>query len=251
MKDYSLYAKASVSMSKDHTFITTIESIINNNDINYIVESGTYIGTGSTRTISDILAKTTKNLKKFYTIEVDNTFFRKAKKNLKKYSFVEPIWGISVDPEVAINFVNSDEAIVNHQKYPDVFIDTLINPVEFYTNEIKGQFSRLSVKPTLWDRIFKQKTLSEEKFQKNVFKDLLPKIKNSNPIILLDSAGGIGWLEFKTVMEYMRNDPFIIILDDIHHLKHFRSLEYIENSEKFTIINKSIQDGWVIANYKP
>lgn len=251
MKDYSLYAGASVSMSKDQKFIDTIESIINQNDISYIVESGTYMGTGSTKTIADILEKNRKNITKFYTIEVDNTFFRKAKKNLKKYPFVEPIWGISVDPDVAINFVNSDDAIANHEKYPDVFIDTLNNPVEFYTNEIKGQFSRISIKPGLWDKIFKRKTLAEERFQANVFKELLPKIKNSNPIILLDSAGGIGWLEFNTVMEYMKHNSFIIILDDIHHLKHFRSLAYIEASKNFTLINKSIQDGWVIAKYQP
>lgn len=251
MKDYSSYAKGSISMSKDTLFIDTVESIINMYDISYIVESGTYMGTGSTRTIADILVKNKKAIKKFYTIEVDNTFFRKAKKNLKKYSFVEPIWGISVDPEEAIKFVNTDEAIVHHEKYPEVFIDTLNNPVEFYTNEIRGQFSRTSLKPNLWDKIFKQKGLAQEKFRTNVFNELLPKIKNNNPIILLDSAGGIGLLEFNTVMKYMSNDEFIIILDDIHHLKHFRSLAYIENSPNFTIINKSIQDGWVIANYKP
>jgi hypothetical protein len=251
MKDYANYAKGSISMSKDKVFIDTVERVINNNDINYIVESGTYMGTGSTRTISDILAKNKKKVTKFYTIEVDNTFYRKAKKNLKKYPFVEPIWGLSVDPEEAIRFVNTDDAISNHEKYPDVFIDTLINPVEFYTNEIKGQLSRTGIKPGLLDKIFKKKTLSKEKFQTNVFKELLPKIKNSKPIILLDSAGGIGLLEFNTVLEYMGNNEFIIILDDIHHLKHFRSLAYIENSQKFTIINKSIQDGWVIASYKP
>ncbi|MEO7306363.1 MAG: hypothetical protein ABIR78_15055 [Ferruginibacter sp.] len=251
MKDYASYAKGSISMSKDTVFIDTVESIINKNDISYIVESGTYMGTGSTRTISDILVKTKKNIKKFYTIEVDNAFFRKAKKNLKKYLFVEPIWGISIDPEEAIQFVNSDDAIMNHEKYPDVFIDTLNNPVEFYTNEIRGQFSRTSLKPNLWDKIFKQRALSEEKFRTNVFSELLPKIKDTNPIILLDSAGGIGLLEFNTVLKYMSNNKFIIILDDIHHLKHFRSLAYIENSPNFIIINKSIQDGWVIASYQP
>ncbi len=168
-----------------------------------------------------------------------------------KYSFVEPIWGISVDPEDAIRFVSTDDAIANHQQYPDVFIDTLVNPVEFYTNEIKGKFSQINVKPGLWNKIFRKKASSEEKFQENVFKTLLPKVRNFNPIILLDSAGGIGWLEFKTMLEYMSNNPFFIILDDIHHLKHFRSLRHVENSPKFTILNKSIEDGWVIASYKP
>lgn len=251
MKEYSSYAKASVSMSKDQVFIDTVESIINKNEISYIVESGTYIGTGSTRTIAEILLKNKKTIQKFYTIEVDNTLFLKAKKNLKKYAFVEPIWGISVDPDVAIKFVSSDDAIANHQQYPDVFIDTLENPVEFYTNEIKGQFSKTHAKPSLWNKIFHRKALSEEQFLENVFKTLLPRVKNFNPIILLDSAGGIGWLEFKTVMEYMNSSPFIIILDDIHHLKHFRSLDYIEKSQKFSILNKSIEDGWVIASYKP
>lgn len=250
MKDYAQYIKSSISMSKDQDFINTLEEIIKNNKIRYIVESGTYIGTGSTKTIADILLKNESTINKFYTIEVDDSFFQKAKKNLKKYSFVEPIWGLSVDPDEAIRFIRTDDAIINHEKHPDIFIDTLNNPIDFYTNEIKGQLSKTNKKGNFLNRLFSNNTL-QKGFRTNIFKDLLPAIKNTNPIILLDSAGGIGMLEFNTVLDLMRNNSFIIILDDIHHLKHFRSLAYIENSPNFTIINMSIQDGWAIASYNP
>jgi hypothetical protein len=251
MKDYSQYAHASVSMSKDQEFIDAIATLFRNNKIEYIVESGTYMGTGSTKTIADLVLQNKVPIKTLYTIEVDRKLFSKAIKNLRKYPFVTPIWGISVDPEEAIKFVNTDDAIQNHEKYPDVFIDTLNNPVQFYISELNGQLSQTSKPEGFFSKIFSNNVSPKESFEKNVFKRILLGVKECNPLILLDSAGGIGFLEFNTVLDYLKEKKFIIILDDIHHLKHFRSLAYIENSKNFTVLNKSPQHGWVIAMYKP
>jgi hypothetical protein len=84
--------------------------------------------------------------------------------------------------------------------------------------------------------------------------DLLSKylelhIKN-HPLVVLDSAGGCGWLEFQTTIKTMQTNPFLLLLDDIHHIKHYRSLQYIKNCKKFKIINHSPTDGWVLALYK-
>jgi hypothetical protein len=46
----------------------------------------------------------------------------------------------------------------------------------------------------------------------------------------------------------MRNKSYYLVLDDIHHLKHFRSKEYIENHpEEFNLISMDIEAGWLIA----
>jgi hypothetical protein len=59
-----------------------------------------------------------------------------------------------------------------------------------------------------------------------------------NQLIFLDSAGGVGHLEFKKVMsyskEYLKNK--VLMLDDISHIKHIRSVEFL----KFTGFNVNV-----------
>ncbi len=249
MKNYADYAKSSISMSKDDKFIKTLDEIFERNLIKNIVESGTFKGTGSTTTIAESIIRTNSSINKFYTLEVDKKFHKIAVKNLKKFNFIKPIWGISVSPKEAVDFINNDDAIINHIKYPDIFIDTIENPKDFYINEINGQLSKITEKRNFFSNLFSVKN-DNETFQENVFDHLLPNLINETPLILLDSAGGIGFFEFKTVLKHLMNSPFIIILDDVNHLKHFRSLNYIRESNNFKILNESIEDGWIIAEHK-
>ena len=248
MKDYAAYPRSSISMSKDEKFLNTIDGIFRDNVITTIIESGTFKGTGSTTTIAESVVRNKVDIECFYTIEVDYRFYTIAKKNLKKYKFIHPIWGLSVDQNKAISFIENDDAIKNHSNYPDVYIDTLNNPVEFYLNEINGQLSKTEKKKPFFLSLFADSKKHTE-FAKNVFATLLPKVQTQTSLILLDSAGGIGFLEFKTVLEYLADAEFIIILDDIHHLKHFRSLQFIRESGNFKILNESLADGWVVAKY--
>lgn len=250
MKDYSKYPRHSISMSSDKKFIETIGKVFDTYNIKNIVECGTFKGTGSTRTIANIIKNKQYNIEKFYTIEVDYDFYKQAVKNLRKFKFVYPIWGISVDKELAIDFVINDDAIKNHEKYPDVYIDILENPAEFYLNELNGKLSEMNRKKSFFEKLFARKNKNNEIFKNNILEEILPQIKNEDSLILLDSAGGIGFLEFKTVLEELKDSNFILILDDIHHLKHFRSIEYVQNSEKFNLIQKSELDGWAIAYYQ-
>ena len=48
----------------------------------------------------------------------------------------------------------------------------------------------------------------------------------------------------------MKNKNYYILLDDTHHLKHFRGLDIIKNRGDFTIINSSDKNGWVLAHHK-
>lgn len=248
MKDYALYARSSISMSNDELFLTTIDKILTSYPIKTIIESGTFKGTGSTTTLAKAIIKNNVSLDNFYTIEVDYNFYNAAKKWLKRYKFVHPIWGLSVDESEAMSFIENDEAINNHNKYPDIYIDTLINPKDFYLNEIKGQLSKTNKLSSL-RKLFNFKSKNDA-FQMDVFASLLPKVKDQMSLILLDSAGGIGFLEFNTILKYLHNSEFIIILDDIHHLKHFRSLQHIKSSNNFRLIAENFIDGWVIAKHK-
>lgn len=245
MKDYALYPAQSISMSNDEIFKATIDSIFKNNKIDFIVESGTFKGTGSTTTLANAVIKNNAPVKAFYTIEVHRKFYKAAVKNLKQFKFIKPVWGLSINKQKAIDFIKKDDAINHHEKYPDVYIDTLENPVQFYISEVDGRLS--THKQSLLHKIFSPGNSS--RFTENVFEKILPQVAASTSLILLDSAGGIGYLEFLSAIEYLKNSNYFIILDDIHHLKHFRSLQYLQSASEFELIAMSKNEGWAIAKH--
>ncbi len=252
MKLYSEYPHASISMSKDSKFKEVITKLLQEGKVKSILESGTFNGLGSTTMLCELITKNNITLNHFYTIEVEEPMYQQAILNLQKYPFVKPLWGMSLSKEDCLNFIDNDEAINNHEKYPDIFIDSTENPKEFYKNEIEGSLSiKISAKKKITDTItsFFQKPSIKNAVPQDCFKKYIPQIENDCPIILLDSAGGVGLLEFQTVMSIMKDKPFYLILDDVHHLKHFRSLEFVRKNNSFNILAENLEQGWVVAKY--
>jgi predicted O-methyltransferase YrrM len=140
MKRYADYELASVSMASDELFLRTLDKVFTENPKVDILESGTYLGMGSTTSLAASLIRNKAKVNKFFTIEADFDLFRQASQNLKKFDFITPIWGLSVSVKEAADFIAKDEAIKNHEKYPDVFIDEIDDPTAFYTNEIEGKY---------------------------------------------------------------------------------------------------------------
>jgi len=241
-------------MSDDVGFKEALTQLFLKHKITCIIESGTFRGLGSTSTLAQVIEQVGIFKPEFYTIEVDKQIHQEALENLKHYDFIKPLCGLSVSYSDAVRFIKTDEAIIHHQKYPNVYIDDVFTPQKFYMKEIKGKISNmLGEKISIWNR-FKRKigidNMGDYKGTQNLLIDLLDKYKNEKPLVLLDSAGGIGYLEFLKVMETMQNKPFYLILDDIHHLKHFRSYESIKKDENFTIMALNEDNGWLICSYK-
>ena len=253
MKKYTDYKNASISMSSESYFINALDSLFKNNNIEYVLESGTFNGLGSTTTLAKSLIKNKSNIKEFFTIEIDKKYNKLAKKNLQSFSFITPICGLSVSFDAAKQFIETDEAINFHEKFPDIYIDDIIDPKAFYLNEINGNLSGFNKqKKGSWltniTNLFLKKNNNAFP-QENLLEFLLLKVKNKTPLILLDSAGGIGYLEFKKTMEIMHSFDFYLILDDVHHLKHFRSYWDVKQNSKFTILSENIEHGWILAKY--
>ncbi|MDQ3194270.1 MAG: hypothetical protein M3P82_04635 [Bacteroidota bacterium] len=249
MKKYSDYKYSSVSMSTDNSFISALDNLFAENNITNILESGTFIGLGSTTLLAEAILKSKKPLPVFVTIEVDQKLHKEAVKNLSSYEFIVPKWGLSVSSNHAKEFIKTDEAIQNHSKYPDVFIDDTEDPVRFYLDEINGMLSGPSKKTFSGKVKDLLKNSKKINFEEKIFETTIPKIKNSNPLFLLDSAGGLGFLEFQKVQTLMEGLGHFLILDDIHHLKHFRSYKEVCENKDYKILDKNIEQGWVIAKY--
>lgn len=245
MISYADYPSASISMSSKEDFVNALNSLFNEYNIEYIFESGTFNGLGSTTKLANAIIKNNRQVKQFITVEVSKKFFRQAQQNLAQFSFITPVWGLTVNGEEAKEFIKQDDAINNHEKYPDIFIDDTTNPRKFYLDEIDGQLAQ-----SLTEKIKSVFQRNNDVLQEDLFKQYLPDMASKKPLILLDSAGGVGYFEFQQVMKYMAGNDFFLVLDDVHHLKHFRSYRDVKADSHFTILNENYAQGWVLAKYK-
>lgn len=238
MKLYSSYANASIQMKEDLKLLDAIKRIADQEKIDFIFETGTYQGTGSTSFIASCF-RNSKRLKAFYTTETNLEFYRIAKKNLKKFPFVKCLYGLSVSLPAAEDFLQQDEVLSNHEKYNDIYIDDTNNPKDFYLNEIRGM---LRPPPFSLSRFFVKR-------EQELIKQMIPSLEGTL-FIVLDSSGGIGYLEFTETYKLLQNrNEFYILLDDTHHLKHFRSKLSIEKDKNFTVLASSIENGWLLAHF--
>jgi hypothetical protein len=219
MKIYKDYPLASISMAKDESFIDIIRQF----SPTEIFECGTYLGTGSTKMLADL------NPKRLVTIECSYKNYVQARANLANYSFVECYHGLSVGVDESVNFMNEHKYIFED----DVFVDSE-TPIEFYTNEVMGMLNN--------DQAI-------DGMRENLLDEILPSMADNCPLILLDSAGGIGLLEFRRVKQIMGDKPYTIVLDDTHHVKHYRSKLEIYSDQKFHIVYDNIAHGSLIATY--
>jgi len=247
LKRYSDYNHASVSMSAGEDFKKAIGHLFSTEPIEYIFESGTFDGSGSTTTLAKAVQQNRLPVKTFVTAEVDYRLYRKARKNLEAFPFVTPRWGMTVNYEEAKAFIKQDEAILHHDRYPDIFIDDVEDPQGFYLNELSGQLSKHHLRQSWLSRLSQLFEKRKEPFTENLFQEHLPAMASGKTLVLLDSAGGVGYLEFQKVQEIMKNKTYFLILDDIHHLKHFRSYAHLQQGNGFRILNDNPAQGWVLA----
>jgi hypothetical protein len=158
------------------------------------------------------------------------------------------LWGLSLNKQEAIAFVENDDMLKNADKYPDVYCDGDDDPHSFYVKEIKGELgnSRFKIINKYYLRKVKKEETKHHQGEEILVKNLT-KMRGKNLLVLLDSAGGVGYLEFKKTLETLEGYPYLLVLDDIHHVKHYRSYHYIKNSPDFKILGENYDNGWVFA----
>ena len=171
-------------------FRDTIEEIITKYPIQEIIETGTFNGLGSTM----VFAKTGKSV---FSIECNQDNFAEAVKNLRAYHNVCIFHALSLKKEELVkNLINEDFEL-------DVTKDSR-HPKPFYMREIAQMVAH-----------------------ENMLELLIGNTRSQ--LVFLDSAGGVGFLEFKKVMELPKEQRIkkILLLDDCNHIKHKRSVEYL------------------------
>lgn len=247
VKLYSDYEHSSMKMVGGASFSEAVGAVIDRYNVNDVFESGTYLGTGSTSTLAELFVKR-GIFPNFTTVEVNKHFHALAVKNLAKYPFIQPTWGLSTNINASIEFIRNDSILNEHTIIQDVFIDDIVDPVSFYLSELNGVDQHKTITEKLKSLLAiasgRKQCLA---FKQNVMSEYVGKHKSKRPMFLLDSSAGIGYFEFTELVRLMDGLPFILILDDIHHLKHFRSRRQIESSEDWKVVTLSETHGWLIA----
>jgi hypothetical protein len=157
MRLYSTAPKACIRMVSDSRLHNLLGQLCQSVPITHVLETGTNIGLGSTAFIAEISIGLSRAPQMFVTIEANHWCWRRANKNLIRFPFVTPFWGLSLSLRDALHFVKCDPVLQNHQDYPDIFIDHVENPILFHTRELHGRLGgstrhRISVVRELVDR---------------------------------------------------------------------------------------------------
>jgi hypothetical protein len=188
-------------------FSQIMENLIKENKIEEVIETGTFNGLGSTMIFAKIGIKT-------QTIESCLSSFFAAKDNLKNYSNVILHHGSSLRIQEMLDFIDQDDFYSSSEiKTQNISIDGgSVDAKSFYKDEVTG---------------FGYSAPPKEDILFNLINN--PK----KQLIFLDSAGGVGFLEFKKFMsieESFRKNK-ILVLDDVAHIKHYRSVSFLKENK--------------------
>lgn len=217
-------------ISQDSQSSKELRKVILEKKPKVVLETGTYKGSGSSRIVLDALGLLLDNVVHFYTIEIRKEFWEEAVVNLNANRpnnvYVYCINGLSI-PRNLLPDAKEIERLVAEAKEAKVQVDhNGTNEILHYTNETY---------------------LSEESKDR-----VIDNILSLKPdIILLDSGGHIGTIEFKYVLSKL-SWPCTIYLDDTRHIKHYKSLEIMKNDDRFFVrIESSEKFGFTIVEFTP
>src|SRR5690242_7832612 len=146
MRLYGVESHASMDMARDPVLRQHLVELIARYRLDVAIETGTFLGLGSTRFIADAFLQVAPP-KRLVTVEVNFANWCRAKANLRAYPFIDCRWGLSVALDRALEFLQHDEMLLNHQRYPDIYIDNISDPVAAYSRELRGQAEELERMP--------------------------------------------------------------------------------------------------------
>ena len=204
-------------------FRESVEKLITEIKPTKIVETGTYLGTGTTK----ILVESLKNPYELFTIEVNPYNCIEAKRNLSKYPFVRVLEGLSI-PRESLPSVEATEMMLHSLEHEDIYVDFKeLERLHCYMRECAYDVPDDLLR--VCSRYF----------------------NNSVDLYILDSSGHLGFIEFNHVLSLQKSHCHFI-LDDVFHVKHFKSLQMMQKDPRFLLkVVSEEKFGFCIAEYSP
>ena len=173
-------------------FRDVVKRLVKEYTIGEVVETGTFLGNGSTK----VFAGEGLNV---FTIECNSNHMLQAVENLKGMDNVCFIHGLSLKREILIKGLMS-------MTFKSNLVYDSERPKVFYTQEV--------LQPVLVEDALSL-------FSKN----------DTRQLVFLDSAGGVGYIEFLEFMSWplsVRREK-VLLLDDVTHVKHAKSVQSLKD----------------------
>lgn len=194
-------------MKAGDAFCNEITRLIMKKGLKKIIETGSYLGLGTTKAIRRGLS----GGEDIYSIEVNPSYYSQAQKN-NNDDVITFLLGLSVGrPQLPIDITFN---------VPDtVYVDYLDNKrSQSYQREVNFQG------------------------RDHLLDYALSKFEYKPDLVILDSAGHLGLIEFKYLMERVKGD-FILALDDTNHVKHYETLQIVKSDPlRYNILFESDQE---------
>lgn len=218
MKDMSLIADE---------FCCKIEDLFVEFKPKRIIETGTYLGNGSTELIASLIRDIPIENAEFHSIECNDAYQQAAQRYLRDEGLSDLVhfWsGLSIPSKLLPTIGEIDAKLCDIKAHRD-------HPIGLegirYTKEV---------------REFKDDNMLEK---------VINSLSGKPDFVLLDSAGHLGGIEFLYLLSLLKDECFIA-LDDINHVKHFETFKYISKSELFEVIATGDEKfGYAITKYTP
>lgn len=195
-----------------------------------VVETGTYLGTGTTLIIARALQELAADDAVFYSIEVNPKHAGRARESLGRAGLdVNILNGLSVPRDLLPPVEQIEHAYVQQ-----VLADGLV--VDHEESSRAALYYRETDFPDLPDDLLGR---------------VLSDFDHRPDFVLLDSGGHLGHVEFRYTIDRLRA-PCLIALDDIHHVKHYRSFQDLRADDRFDLLAASEEKfGFCIARFNP
>jgi hypothetical protein len=182
-----------------------------------ILETGTFYGDGSTRIIADALRESGVTDYEFYTIEVNPVRAEGARRNLADTKVLVEN-GLTVRRDMLPGFEEIGACCAKAEE--------LGMTVDYDENERR-------------QRYFEETDFCD--VPEEMLATVLDRFDGRPDFVLLDSAGHMGYLEFNYLLERLRGSC-VMALDDIKHVKHYKSFQQILKDPRFTILSSDDED---------
>lgn len=198
-----------------------------------IIETGTYMGIGSTSLIASSIRDLKIKGSQFCSIECNRDLYDIAAINLHLNSlkvFVNLIFGLSIPRELIPLDGEIQEIMEKALSTPGIIVD--------HSGDVKSG-SVYYAKETKCDG------------PEDLLGDIITRLGFDPEFVLLDSGGHVGTIEFKYLISILRK-PCAIALDDANHIKHFESKKIVLSDNRFKVLFESNDHtGSILAIFTP
>jgi len=225
-KEYRL--KEYVSMSVDGATLFEEKLRILFKDIRpaTIIETGTFQGRGTSSIIWRALRDFSINAD-FTTIEVNPSHYAQAQYYFKQQGMgIHAELGLSLPRHMLPDKEEITEKFIRNREYDNIYYD-----------HSETDRARLYFAETNFD------------VPDNLLYKTMERYGFKPAFVLLDSAGHLGFAEFTYFLSLIQGDCFLM-LDDIYHCKHYKTLQVIKADPRFKILVESYEKfGFCIVKY--